>query len=281
MLATFFGASGVPEILSPVPCYTFPESAARALAHAVAYAGRRAAPVGLAPTFTDLDGHAARAIVEHAAATGGGWLSPLGCDALLHACGIPTAGTRVATAATEACSMARTVGFPVVLKGAGPNLLHKTEKQAVFTGLADDAAVLHAFGLLSQSADVVQILVQPMVVGVEMFVGASFDSKFGHAIVCGSGGTLVELVRDTSCRLAPLTDVAAREMLDRALDHQGPLVADGTRESGARCRGRGRRLCGRTTRGGRSQVLIVLGQIVAAPDCRHHFGKMSRSSPRL
>ena len=59
-----------------------------------------------------------------------------------------------------------------------------------------------------------QILVQPLLAGVEMFVGASFDPKFGHAIVCGSGGTVVELVRDTSCRLAPLTDVSAREMLD-------------------------------------------------------------------
>jgi acyl-CoA synthetase (NDP forming) len=214
VLATFFGAAGVPEILSPVPCYTFPESAVRALAHAVAYAGRRAAPVGVAPAFTEVDHHAARVIVEHATATGGGWLSPLDCDALLQVCGIPTAGTHVATAAADACSMARKLGYPVVLKGSGPNLLHKTEQHAVFTGLADDAAVLHAFRLLSQSPDVVQILVQPMVAGVEMFVGASFDPKFGHAIVCGSGGTLVELVRDTSCRLAPLTDVSAREMLD-------------------------------------------------------------------
>ena len=71
-----------------------------------------------------------------------------------------------------------------------------------------------AYHVLSRNPAVLQVLVQPMVRGVEMYVGASFDDKFGHAIVCGSGGTLVELLRDASCRLAPLTDAAVREMLD-------------------------------------------------------------------
>jgi acyl-CoA synthetase (NDP forming) len=50
--------------------------------------------------------------------------------------------------------------------------------------------------------------------GVEMIVGASFDPTFGHVLMCGSGGTQVELLRDTSCRLPPLTDETARDMLD-------------------------------------------------------------------
>lgn len=214
VLATFFGASGVPEILSPVPCYTFPESAARALAHAAAYAAQRVASLGTRPYFADIDRPAARAVVEQAYSTGGSWLSPLGSEALLRACGIPTSGTRVASNAADACTIAREFGYPVVLKGAGPDILHKTEAHAVCTSLTDDAAVTDAYRSLSQHPGVLQVLVQPMVRGVEMFVGASFDPKFGHAIVCGSGGTLVELLRDTSCRLAPLTDVAAREMLD-------------------------------------------------------------------
>ena len=214
VLATFFGASGVPEILSPVPCYTFPESAARALAHAASYAAERTAPLGTTPTFHDIDRTAARAIVEQARSTGGGWLSPLGCEALLQACGIPTAGTHVVRSAGDACSIARDIGYPVVLKGSGPDILHKTEARAVHPSLADEDAVREAYRLLSRNSEVLQVLVQPMVRGVEMFVGASLDPKFGHAIVCGSGGTLVELLRDTSCRLAPLTDVAAREMLD-------------------------------------------------------------------
>jgi acetyl coenzyme A synthetase (ADP forming)-like protein len=214
VLATFFGAAGVPDILTPVPCYMFPESAARALAHATAYARQRSAPAGTTPDFTDIDRTAARAIVEQARSTGGGWLSPLGCEALLRAVGIPTAGTHVVRSAAEACALAHDIGHPVVLKGSGPDIVHKTEARAVHTSLVDDRAVADAYRALARNPDVLQILVQPMIRGVEMFVGASFDAKFGHAIVCGSGGTLVELLRDTSCRLAPLTDVGAREMLE-------------------------------------------------------------------
>ena len=214
VLATFFGAAGVPDILTPVPCYMFPESAARALAHATAYATQRTAPAGTTPDFTDLDRTAARAIVEQARSTGGGWLSPLGCEALLRAVGIPTAGTHVVNSAAAAGAIAHQIGYPVVLKGAGPAILHKTEAHVVQTSLRDDRSVADAYRALAQNPDVLQVLVQPMIRGVEMFVGASLDAKFGHAIVCGSGGTLVELLHDTSCRLAPLTDVTAREMLD-------------------------------------------------------------------
>ena len=214
VVATFFGASGVPEILSPVPCYMFPESAARALAHAASYAAERTAPLGATPVYHDIDHSAARAIVEQARATGGGWLSPLGCEALLQACGITTAGTHVVRSAGEACRIASDIGYPVVLKGSGPDILHKTEARVVQTSLADESAVRDAYHLLSRNPAVLQVLVQPMVRGVEMYVGASFDDKFEHAIVCGSGGTLVELLRDASCRLAPLTDATVREMLD-------------------------------------------------------------------
>ena len=102
-------------------------------------------------------------------------------------------------------------------------------RQAI--GLADGTIAFGLFGELTEEKrvpqviaalaairprhpDVAQVLVQPMVRGVEMFVGVSLDPKFGRAVVCGSGGTLVELLRDTSCRLTPLTDVVAREMLD-------------------------------------------------------------------
>lgn len=226
VLATFFGATGVPEILAPVPCYTFPESAVRALAHAAEYSSRRAAPAGVAPSFTDIDRQAARARVTHLVESGGGWMSPFDCDAVLQACGIPAAATRLVSTADDACELARELGFPVVLKGSGANILHKTEQHAVYPGLADDAAVRAAFANLSRTPDVAQVLIQPMVRGVEMFVGASFDRKFGHTVMCGSGGTLVELLRDVACRLAPLTNVSAREMLD---DVRGTILLRGYR----------------------------------------------------
>ena len=215
VLATFFGAAGVPEILAPVPCYPFPEGAARALAHAVTYSRWRSQPAGDVPALAHFDADAARRIVERAPTNHEGWLEPLAACALMEACGIHAAPTRVVMDAAGALAAARQAGYPVVLKGAGPALLHKTEAKAVITGLADDSAVLRAYHALGRRPDVAHVLVQPMVRdGVEMFVGATLDASFGHVVMCGSGGTMVELLHDTACRLAPLTDRAAREMLD-------------------------------------------------------------------
>ena len=213
VLATFFGASGVPEILSPVPCYTFPESAARALAHAADYAVDRTAPLGAVPAFPDIDREAARELIRQTQASGGGWLTPAACESLLQAFGIPAAGTQGTHDADEACAIAQRIGYPVVLKGSGPAILHKTEAHLVHTSLNDDAEVRAAFHAIATHPGVLEVLVQPMLRGVEMFVGVSLDPKFGHAVVCGSGGTLVELMHDTCCRLTPLTDVVAREMV--------------------------------------------------------------------
>lgn len=215
VLATFFGAAGVPDIIAPVPCYAFPEAAARALAHAVTYAHWRSQPAGDVTAPGNFNADAARAIIRRASTNQDGWLEPLAASALMEATGIHAAPTRVVVDASGAVAAAKQVGFPVVLKGAGPSLVHKTEARAVLTGLADEEAVRRAYHTLGRRPDVTHVLVQPMVHdGVEMFVGATFDASFGHLVMCGSGGTLVELMRDTSCRLAPLSDRAAHEMVD-------------------------------------------------------------------
>ncbi|MEX2663216.1 MAG: acetate--CoA ligase family protein [Vicinamibacterales bacterium] len=215
VLATFFGAAGVPEALAPVPCYVFPESAAAALAKVVQYARWRAKPAGVVPVLPEVDTGRARAVIERARASGGGWLDPLTAFALVESCGITTAAVRTVVTAEGALAAARQAGYPVVLKGAGPQLLHKTESKAVFTGLASEDAVGRAFHALSRRPDVTQIIVQPQISGgVEMFAGGLLDPQFGHLVMCGSGGTLLELLRDTASRLSPLTDRGASEMIE-------------------------------------------------------------------
>ncbi|HVL66951.1 MAG TPA: acetate--CoA ligase family protein [Vicinamibacterales bacterium] len=215
VLATFFGAAGVPPALAPVPCYVFPESAAAALARVVEYARWRARPTGVVPHLSGIDRGAARTIVESARDTGGGWLDPLATNVLLEACGITVAPTRAVVSEAGALAAARRAGYPVVLKGTGPELLHKTESRAVLTGLQTDEDVVQAFRTLAGRADVSRVIVQPMIGdGAEMFIGSTRDPLFGHLVMCGSGGTLLELMRDTSCRLAPLTDRGASEMIE-------------------------------------------------------------------
>ena len=215
VLATFFGAAGVPDVLAPVPCYVFPESAAAALARVVEYAGWRGRPAGAVPALTDIDAVQCRTIIDQARATGGGWLDPLSAFALLESCGFTTAAVRTIVTVEGALAAAKEVGYPVVLKGAGPGLLHKTESAAVHIGLASEEAVKRAFHALNRRPDVTHVIVQRQVTeGVEMFAGGMFDAQFGHMVMCGSGGTLLELLRDTSCRLAPLTDRGASEMIE-------------------------------------------------------------------
>jgi acyl-CoA synthetase (NDP forming) len=124
--------------------------------------------------------------------------------------------TVAVTSERQAGDRARRLGFPVALKGAGAAIVHKSEAHAVAVGLITAEDVRQAYGTLAGrlGRDLDQVLLQPMARGAEFLVGAVLDPTFGHVIVCGSGGTTTELVRDTACRLHPLTDAAAQAMLD-------------------------------------------------------------------
>jgi acetate---CoA ligase (ADP-forming) len=215
ILATFFGAAGVPRVLAPIPCYVFPESAVRALAHAVHYASWRERPTTTPFTFDNDVRIRLRARVAEAGTAEPGWLSPGTVAALLDLADIPTVHSRVIGSESEALATAHSLGFPVVLKGSGPSLLHKTEAGVVRVNLIDDEGVGEAFRELTSRRDVHEVRMEPMVQnGVEMMVGGTLDATFGPVVICGSGGTLVELMHDTVLRLAPLSEQTAAEMLD-------------------------------------------------------------------
>jgi acetyl coenzyme A synthetase (ADP forming)-like protein len=215
VLATFFGVADAAALAAPVPCYAFPESPVRALGRVAEYARWRARPSDPPATFPDVDGSAIRSVIDAASARGSGWLDPGLVGRMLAAAGIPLVPTALVREESAACEAAAGFTYPVVLKGSGPRLLHKTETHAVFTRLADEAAMVAAFRQLAARRDVEQVIVQPMIEdGVELFAGASFAPGFGHLVVCGGGGTTVELQRDTSQRLAPLSESTARAMLD-------------------------------------------------------------------
>jgi acyl-CoA synthetase (NDP forming) len=212
VLANFFGAAGVPDLLAPVPSYLFPEAAARSLAHAVWYGEWRNRPIGTAAVL-ETQAEAAIGGILGPVATDG-WLQPDAVAALLQGCGIPVISTLRVSSADDATRTAAALGYPVAVKGSGPALIHKTEAHAVFRNLEDEGAVAAAFNALAGRADVRDIVVQPMATGVEMLVGATRDPLFGPVVLCGRGGTEVELLHDTVCRLAPVTDVAVGEMLN-------------------------------------------------------------------
>ncbi len=217
VLANFLSAEGVPEILRKIPSYKFPEAAAAALAKVTAYGEWRRRPPGVAPKFDDIRIDDARAVVERALTRGGGWLSPFEIKELFDAVGIPITKAKCVVDAEGAAKAAQEIGFPVVLKAMGPNILHKTEVGGVALGLGDEGAARAAYIDMSNRLkdDMTGAVVQEMIRGgVEVVVGATLDPTFGPLVVYGSGGILVEMMSDVAFRIHPLTDRDVEEMME-------------------------------------------------------------------
>ncbi|HYN10911.1 MAG TPA: GNAT family N-acetyltransferase [Vicinamibacterales bacterium] len=217
VLAIFMSAQSAGPMLDPIPCFSFPEAAAVALARASAYGEWRRQPETAPATFTDVDRDGARAIVDRGLQTGGGWLTPDDAQALLSAVRIPAAASRGVTSEDRAVEAAEKIGYPVVLKAIGPEILHKTEIGAVRLRLHTADDVREAWRDLTRRLGdaMTGALVQEMVVGgVEMLVGAVEDPTFGAVLACATGGTLAELLADMQFRLHPLNDLDAAAMID-------------------------------------------------------------------
>ncbi len=232
VLATFMGVQNTLAV-GNIPTYLFPESAAVALAHVTEYSQWRRQPVAAAPYLEEFKRDEARAVIAGALASGLGWLDPSTATALLKAAGVRTADAGVAWTASEAEQIASTLGFPVVLKGLGPTLLHKTEAAAVKLGLKSASAVRDAFSdLHTRLADRLDgVLVQSMVGdGVEMVVGGLNDRQLGPVIMAGTGGIFVELLGDTAFRMCPLSEGDATSLVE---DLKGKLLLRGYRGAAA------------------------------------------------
>jgi len=229
VLAIFMPSVSAQAWLRPIPCFSFPEAAAVALARATAYGEWLNTPGSPPPDFDDIDTPTIRTIIDHVLARGGGWLDPLEAQALVAAAGIVPARGEMATSEEGAVDAATRLGFPVVLKGAGPDVIHKTELKAVITGLRSAEAVGRAWqDLEARLGDrMTGAFVQEMVRGgVEMLVGAVEDPTFGPVIACATGGTLAEVMADSQFRLHPLGPEDAADMIRQL---RGSALLDGYR----------------------------------------------------
>jgi acetyl-CoA synthetase (ADP-forming) len=136
--------------------------------------------------------------------------------------GIPTPKFRVAQNAAEAISLSEEFTYPVVLKIVSPDILHKTEAGGVIAGLNSKEQVQDAYDRILSNVKqhdprtrVEGILVQSMApVGVEVIVGGLRDSTFGPTVLFGMGGIFVEVLKDASFRVAPITELDSRQMIE-------------------------------------------------------------------
>ena len=136
--------------------------------------------------------------------------------------GIPIAAESLATDVEEAVAIARTMGYPVVLKIESPEIAHKTEAGAVEININSDAEVRTAFTRIISNATAYNpvariggVLVQEMLHGGrEIFIGMTQDRQWGPTVVLGLGGVLVEVLKDISMRVAPVSRFDVEEMLN-------------------------------------------------------------------
>ena len=223
VVMSFMATPAMPELLegSPlrVPNYAFPEVAVRALAKAVSYGRWLQRPLEEPENLDGIRREEAVGLVSKNLGRGAGWMPPEEAGKLLECYGIPVVRTIRASTPEEAGIGASKIGGRVVVKGVADGLVHKTEAGAVALNLhgereAKEAARTMIGRLSAGGYRATGFLVQPMVErGVEMIVGATTDPTFGPIVACGAGGTMVELMKDVSTRMPPVTRRDASEML--------------------------------------------------------------------
>ena len=140
-----------------------------------------------------------------------GYIEPHYVQALLHSAGIPIVDEFVSNKKDEVLAFARRCGFPVVAKVVGP--IHKSDMGGVVINIVDEQHLAIEFDRMMQLPEVHSIMVQPMLKGTELFIGAKYEEKFGHVVLCGLGGIFVEVLKDVSSGLAPLSYDEAYSMI--------------------------------------------------------------------
>ena len=218
MLATFLGTQGIRPELGSIPSFAFPEAAATALAHVTRYGEWLRQPVHPAEPLSAEMRAAVRDVLADVASADDRWLTPAECETLMTAAGLPILRSRTVTTAEAAVEAARDLGFPIVLKAVGPDIIHKSDVGGVRMNIASEQGVRDGFAALAKKLGdrLDAVLVQPMVTGgVEMVVGGVNDPAFGPVVMCGTGGVLVDVLDDTAFALCPLAEPGARALLSR------------------------------------------------------------------
>jgi acetyltransferase len=162
-----------------------------------------------------------RKIIKEAKA---GYISPAEIQGLLDAAEIPRAGEAWVSNINEAKEEAENLGYPLVMKVVGP--LHKSDVGGVVLGVENESKLKEEFNRLMEIPETTGVLLQPMLTGLELFIGVKREEKFGHLILCGLGGIFIEILKDVQSVLAPVSREEALDMISRL---KGKKILEGVR----------------------------------------------------
>ena len=153
-----------------------------------------------------------------------GWLAPNAVRDILTCAGIQMVPEKVSHSKEELTDFAARIGYPVVAKVVGP--IHKSDVGGVALNIRTAEHLALEFDRMMQIEGATDVMVQKMLKGTELFIGAKYEERFGHVVLCGLGGIFVEVLKDVSSGLAPLTYPEAYSMIHSL---RGYKIIKGTR----------------------------------------------------
>ncbi|HHE73422.1 MAG TPA: CoA-binding protein [Chloroflexi bacterium] len=217
-----------------IPAYGEPDAAINAMAALREYARNQSLAAEDMVRFEDVDEAAAREVIAKVRADCCRAMTEVEAKAIFEAYGLPVAHTRLATTEDEAVSLAETIGYPVVMKIVSPDILHKSDAGGVKVNITDAAGVREAFRTIldnarAYNADAVihGVAIQRMAPwGTEVIMGSVNDLTFGPTVMFGLGGIFVEILKDVTFRVAPISTDQAFTMLSEI---NGAPVLEGAR----------------------------------------------------
>jgi acetyltransferase len=225
VLACFMGAGKVQEgvkILREgrIPQYDSAENAVSTIKVMTEYVRWRARPKRVVKLFP-VNRRKVETIIQRHLRQGLRQIGEADAKEILEAYGFVTPKDAIATTAEQAANIAQQIGFPVVLKIWSPDIVHKSDCGGVRINLKTEEEVMDAFDLMMSripkklpNASILGVLVQEMCSrGKEVILGMNRDPRFGPLMMFGMGGTMVEVLKDVSFYLAPLTEDEAKQML--------------------------------------------------------------------
>ena len=148
------------------------------------------------------------------------WVMEPDAKSILSLAGIDVPRFTWAKDLESALSFAGRIGYPVVAKIVSPEVIHKSDVGGVVPNISDDIRLTEAFNTFGRMRGFAGILVEEMISGIELIIGATIDYQFGPVMLLGIGGTSVEIYRDTSLRMAPLRLHDIDGMLEDLKGHQ-------------------------------------------------------------
>lgn len=153
-----------------------------------------------------------------------GYLPPHLVREIFSCAGIPMVPESVSADKADLLAFAEKVGYPVVAKVVGP--VHKSDVGGVSLNIRTKEHLAMEIDRLMQIPDATAVMVQKMIKGTELFIGAKYEPRFGHIVLCGLGGIFVEVLKDVSSGLAPLSVSEAESMIHSL---RGYKIIKGTR----------------------------------------------------